>query len=289
MPCISHLSSALPASQYGHRSQVTGRRAIGLSRHGSHGYSGGRLIEDTLVTVRANSRRSVRLVETAPGWLRWSRTRLICAATHMADTAGRRPNLPSWPSCGRWYQAGRGWSRSRGRAGSASPGWRCRWRLRCWMAPAGGAGRAGAGGRTRAGSPHRGRRAPGPRGAGTPHARHPSRGGRRPLPAGGPGQRRACARRGRQAVFAGGWTLEAAGLHLRGPDEAVWLDRLEVEFDNIRAALAFSLADPDSAEPGLRLAAGLRWSCTMRGHGGEVLEALNVLLVATRFSPSACG
>jgi predicted ATPase/DNA-binding CsgD family transcriptional regulator len=71
--------------------------------------------------------------------------------------------------------------------------------------------------------------------------------------------------------------VEMAGLHLRGPDEAVWLDRLEVEFDNIRAALAFSLADPHSAEPGLRLAAGLRWFCIMRGHSGEVLEALDVL------------
>ena len=72
--------------------------------------------------------------------------------------------------------------------------------------------------------------------------------------------------------------VETAGVHLRGPDEAVWLDRLEVEFDNIRAALAFSIADPDSAEPGLRLAAGLRWFCNMRGHGGEVLEALSALL-----------
>ena len=72
--------------------------------------------------------------------------------------------------------------------------------------------------------------------------------------------------------------VETAGLHLRGPDEAVWLDRLEVEFDNIRAALAFSLADPDRAEPGLRLAAGLRWFCYLRGHSGEVLEALGVLL-----------
>jgi predicted ATPase/class 3 adenylate cyclase/DNA-binding CsgD family transcriptional regulator len=72
--------------------------------------------------------------------------------------------------------------------------------------------------------------------------------------------------------------VETAGVHLRGPDEAVWLDRLQVEFDNIRAALAFSLADPDSAEPGLRLAAGLRWFCIMRGHSGEVLEALHVLL-----------
>src|SRR5580658_557461 len=72
--------------------------------------------------------------------------------------------------------------------------------------------------------------------------------------------------------------VQTAGQHLRGPDEAVWLDRLEVEFDNIRAALAFSIADPDGAEPGLRLAAGLRWFCYLRGHGGEVVDALGVLL-----------
>jgi predicted ATPase/DNA-binding CsgD family transcriptional regulator len=72
--------------------------------------------------------------------------------------------------------------------------------------------------------------------------------------------------------------VETAAAHLRGPDEATWLDRLDAEFDNIRAALAFSMADPGSTEPGLRLAAGLRWFCQMRGHGGEVHEALNVLL-----------
>ena len=72
--------------------------------------------------------------------------------------------------------------------------------------------------------------------------------------------------------------VEAAATQLRRRDEAVWLDRLEVEFDNIRAALAFSIADPGSADPGLRLAVGLRWFCQTRGHAGEVLEALNVLL-----------
>ena len=72
--------------------------------------------------------------------------------------------------------------------------------------------------------------------------------------------------------------VETADAHLRGRDEAVWLDRLEAEFDNIRAALAFSIADPDGAEPGLRLAAGLRWFCNMRGRAGEVLAALNALL-----------
>jgi predicted ATPase/class 3 adenylate cyclase/DNA-binding CsgD family transcriptional regulator len=72
--------------------------------------------------------------------------------------------------------------------------------------------------------------------------------------------------------------VETADRHLRGPDEATWLDQLEVEFDNIRAALALSLAEPGSAEPGLRLAAGLHRFCIMRGHGGEVLEALTALL-----------
>ena len=72
--------------------------------------------------------------------------------------------------------------------------------------------------------------------------------------------------------------VETADTHLRGPDEAAWLDRLKAEFDNIRAALAYSVADPRSAEPGLRLAAGLRWFCNMRGRAGEVLEALSILL-----------
>ena len=75
--------------------------------------------------------------------------------------------------------------------------------------------------------------------------------------------------------------VETAAAQLRGPDELRWLDRIEAEFDNIRAALAFSIADPDSAEPGLRLAAGLRWFCYMRGHSVEVIEALSALLART--------
>src|SRR5579871_2074681 len=72
--------------------------------------------------------------------------------------------------------------------------------------------------------------------------------------------------------------VETAAPQLRGPEEVRWLDRIEAEFDNIRAALAFSIADPGSAEPGLRLAAGLKWFCYMRGHSGEIIEALGVLL-----------
>jgi predicted ATPase/class 3 adenylate cyclase/DNA-binding CsgD family transcriptional regulator/tetratricopeptide (TPR) repeat protein len=72
--------------------------------------------------------------------------------------------------------------------------------------------------------------------------------------------------------------VEAAAERLRGPDEHRWLDRTEADFDNIRAALAFSITDPDGAEPGLRLAAGLKWFCLMRGHSGEIIEALGDLL-----------
>lgn len=72
--------------------------------------------------------------------------------------------------------------------------------------------------------------------------------------------------------------VETAGQHLRGPDEGIWLDLLETEFENLRAALAFSIEDQEGAGPGLRLAAGLHWFCNMRGHGGEVLAALDVLL-----------
>jgi predicted ATPase/DNA-binding CsgD family transcriptional regulator len=72
--------------------------------------------------------------------------------------------------------------------------------------------------------------------------------------------------------------VETAAARLRSPDEHHWLDRIEAEFDNIRAALAFSIADPGGAEPGLRLAAGLRTFVFSRGHSGEVIEALGALL-----------
>ena len=72
--------------------------------------------------------------------------------------------------------------------------------------------------------------------------------------------------------------VETAVPRLRGPDEDRWLDQIEADFDNIRAALAFSIADPGSAEPGLRLAAGLRTFVFSRGHSGEVIEALGALL-----------
>jgi predicted ATPase/DNA-binding CsgD family transcriptional regulator len=72
--------------------------------------------------------------------------------------------------------------------------------------------------------------------------------------------------------------VETAEARFRTPDEDRWLDRIEAEFDNVRAALAFSITDPGSAEPGLRLAVGLRAFVFARGHSGEVIAALRALL-----------
>ena len=77
---------------------------------------------------------------------------------------------------------------------------------------------------------------------------------------------------------------EAAGQELAGPDQAAWLDRLDAELGNLRAAIAFSLTQPDP-EPGLRLAASLRVFWRIRGHAAEGASMLQALLDA----PAAQG
>jgi ATP/maltotriose-dependent transcriptional regulator MalT len=59
--------------------------------------------------------------------------------------------------------------------------------------------------------------------------------------------------------------------------QAGWLDRLDAELGNLRAAIAFSLAQPDP-EPGLRLAASLRMYWKARGHAAEGADVLRALL-----------
>jgi predicted ATPase/DNA-binding CsgD family transcriptional regulator len=70
---------------------------------------------------------------------------------------------------------------------------------------------------------------------------------------------------------------EAAAPQLVGPDQAAWLDRLDAELGNLRAAIAFSQTQPDPG-PGLQLAAWLRVYWMVRGHAAEGADALRALL-----------
>jgi len=72
---------------------------------------------------------------------------------------------------------------------------------------------------------------------------------------------------------------EAAAPQLAGPDQAEWLDRLDAELGNLRAAIALSQAQPDP-EPGLRLTASLHLYWRARGHAAEGASALQALLGA---------
>jgi predicted ATPase len=75
---------------------------------------------------------------------------------------------------------------------------------------------------------------------------------------------------------------EKVGEKIRGPDIARILEMLETELDNLRLALAWSLErrgrpgwDP---EPGLRLAAALKWFWHCRGRQDEGIHWLEMLL-----------
>jgi non-specific serine/threonine protein kinase len=72
---------------------------------------------------------------------------------------------------------------------------------------------------------------------------------------------------------------EAAAPQLVAADQAAWLDRLDAEQGNLRAAIAFSLSQPDP-EPGLRLAASLREFWRIQGHSAEGASVLQALLHA---------
>jgi predicted ATPase/DNA-binding CsgD family transcriptional regulator len=69
---------------------------------------------------------------------------------------------------------------------------------------------------------------------------------------------------------------------LRGPEAIITMDRLELELDNIRLALAWSLEGEGrsgrSPEPGLRLAAALQWFWSLHFHAEEGFQWLERLL-----------
>jgi predicted ATPase/DNA-binding CsgD family transcriptional regulator len=72
---------------------------------------------------------------------------------------------------------------------------------------------------------------------------------------------------------------EAAAPRLRAHDQVEWLERLDAELGNLRAAIAVSLSQADP-EPGLRLMTSLRVFWRVRGHAAEAADALRSLLDA---------
>jgi predicted ATPase len=74
---------------------------------------------------------------------------------------------------------------------------------------------------------------------------------------------------------------EAAEPHLRGADWVVWLERLEVEYDNFRAALSWSSMNAGEEQVGLRLAGALAWFWYLRGYIYEGRIRLEEVLTKT--------
>jgi predicted ATPase/DNA-binding XRE family transcriptional regulator len=70
---------------------------------------------------------------------------------------------------------------------------------------------------------------------------------------------------------------EAADAQLRGPDHALWLERLDREHDNLRAALSWT-EQVGEIELGLRLAGALGWFWELRGYVVEGRARLTSLL-----------
>ena len=62
---------------------------------------------------------------------------------------------------------------------------------------------------------------------------------------------------------------EAAEPHLRGADQATWLDRVEEDVENVRSALSWAIDDGHRLADALRLAAALRWFWFTRGRPAE--------------------
>jgi predicted ATPase/DNA-binding CsgD family transcriptional regulator len=74
---------------------------------------------------------------------------------------------------------------------------------------------------------------------------------------------------------------EQAEAHEFGREQIAWFDKLEVEFDNIRAALSRST----ESETGLRFAAALGWFFSERSHWNEGLAWLEQMLTANPNAP----
>jgi predicted ATPase len=79
---------------------------------------------------------------------------------------------------------------------------------------------------------------------------------------------------------------EQAELALRGPDRGIWLDQLEREHDNLRAALAWAAAVSDG-ELGVRLAGALSPFWALRGYLREGIDWLDAMRALGAGAPAA--
>jgi non-specific serine/threonine protein kinase len=78
---------------------------------------------------------------------------------------------------------------------------------------------------------------------------------------------------------------EQAEAHIYGREQVIWFNRLEVEHDNLRAALGWSARDGQT-ETGLRLAAALGWFWMWRSHRDEGFAWLEQILASAPDAPA---
>ncbi len=80
---------------------------------------------------------------------------------------------------------------------------------------------------------------------------------------------------------------EEAATHLKGPEQAAWLDRLEAESDNLRAALTWCAQDAVRTGVGLRISVALWRFWDVRGYHREGTAWLTLLLARDAAEPIA--
>ena len=80
---------------------------------------------------------------------------------------------------------------------------------------------------------------------------------------------------------------ERADLGLKGPEERIWLARLEAEHDNLRTAIEWSKSEEDGAEAEMRLARALEWFWYIHGHWSEGRARLEAALARSDDAPRA--
>ncbi len=78
---------------------------------------------------------------------------------------------------------------------------------------------------------------------------------------------------------------EKAQPHLQGPDQAAWLESLQVEYDNIRAALEWGLEAEGGLESVSKLAVALGWFWYVRGYATEGRRWLEVAIKSGTLPP----